>query len=169
VLDLDLEQLVSSPALPGPADDASVLLVCTNGRRDVCCAVNGRDAAARLRLEGRHEVWESTHLGGHRFSPTVLQLPDGWLFGGPGAVSISTDACRGRTDLTPSAQAAELAVLAARGITTPRALAVDTLPDNRFAVDGTLVRVHQRGVGADRPQSCGGLPRPAVARVAELI
>jgi hypothetical protein len=169
VLDLDLEQLASGGPLPGPADKGPVVLVCTNGRRDVCCALNGREAASRLHQQGRHEVWESTHLGGHRFSPTVLRLPDGWLFGGPDADSMSTAACRGRTDLTPRAQAAELAVLAARGIAHPQALRVEQLPGGRYVVDGVQVSVETHGFGSDRPESCGGLPRPAVSPVARLL
>ena len=56
-------------------------LVCTNGRRDRCCAVLGRPLAAELTAAGHGEVWEVTHLGGHRFSPTMLVLPYGYAYG----------------------------------------------------------------------------------------
>jgi len=168
VLDLDLEAVVhgSEPALGRP-DPATVLLVCTNGRRDACCARRGRAAVAELAAAG-HEVWETSHVGGHRFSPTVLRLPDAWVFGGPSATQLTTAACRGRTALPPAAQAAELAVLAARGSVHPAPLAVTAKGRDRFDVDGVPVRVRTQPVAADRPESCGGGPLPAVAPVASL-
>ena len=169
LLDLDLAALVEPGPLPGPPDAATVVLVCTNGRRDLCCARNGREAADQLNGDGRFEVWESTHLGGHRFSPTVLLLPGGWLFGGPAAVEMATSSCRGRTDLTAEAQAAELAVLRHRGISTPRPLTTVARPDGRYDVDGVAVTVHRAAGGAERPESCGGPPRPVAHPVARLL
>jgi hypothetical protein len=169
LLDLDLASILTPGPLPGPPDHATVVLVCTNGRRDVCCARNGREAVEQLTRDERLEVWESSHLGGHRFSPTVLQLPDGWLFGGPEAASLSTAACRGRTDLTAGAQAAELAVLAHRGVSKPRPLTTAALPDSAYLVDGVAVRVDERPVGPDRPHSCGGLPQLTMAPLAHLV
>jgi Sucrase/ferredoxin-like len=171
VLALDLPSLLATdPPPPGlglePSGDP-VLLVCTNGRRDLCCALRGREAAAELTDLG-HEVWESSHLGGHRFSPTVLQLPDGWLFGGSDATSLSTAACRGRSALSPTAQAAELAVLVSRGAGRPTALEVHPAGPDRFLVDGTEVRVRLESVGPVRPESCGAAPVPARAPVARL-
>ncbi|WP_035852967.1 sucrase ferredoxin [Kitasatospora azatica] len=58
-----------------------IALVCTNGRRDRCCALLGRPLAAELAAAGHSEVWEVTHLGGHRFSPTMLVLPYGYAYG----------------------------------------------------------------------------------------
>jgi hypothetical protein len=51
-----------------------MLLVCTNGRRDVCCALWGQRfyAAAAALLPN---VWQTTHLGGHRFAATAVSLP----------------------------------------------------------------------------------------------
>lgn len=168
VLDLDLEALVhgGEPALGRP-DRTAVLLVCTNGRRDACCARYGRAAVAELAAAG-HEVWESSHVGGHRFSPTVLRLPDAWVFGGTSATQLTTVACRGRTALSPAAQAAELAVLTARGSVHPAPLSVTAVGRDRFDVDGVPVRVRNQPVVADRPESCGAGPLSAVAPVASL-
>ena len=55
--------------------------MCTNGRRDRCCALLGRPLAAEIVAAGHSEVWEVTHLGGHRFSPTMLVLPHGYAYG----------------------------------------------------------------------------------------
>ncbi len=54
-----------------------LLLVCANGRRDVCCAVRGRPIARALAELRPGRVWECTHTGGHRFAPTGIVLPTG--------------------------------------------------------------------------------------------
>ena len=56
-------------------------LVCTNGRRDRCCAEFGRPVAAALAARWPEETWETTHLGGHRFAATLLALPSGHTLG----------------------------------------------------------------------------------------
>ena len=57
------------------------ILVCTHGTRDVCCAIEGRQLARTLAAEWPDDVWECTHLGGHRFAPTFALLPDGAIYG----------------------------------------------------------------------------------------
>lgn len=56
------------------------VLVCAHGARDRCCGSLG----TRLALGGGGEVTveRTSHLGGHRFAPTALTLPDGryWAF-----------------------------------------------------------------------------------------
>ena len=59
------------------ASAAPLLLVCTNGRRDVCCAVFGRPLAHDAAVQRPGQVWETSHTGGHRFSPTAVLLPWG--------------------------------------------------------------------------------------------
>lgn len=62
-----------------PADP--VLLVCTNGTRDTCCARLGRPVAATAATAHPGRVWEVTHTSGHRFAPTTVLLPSGVLHG----------------------------------------------------------------------------------------
>ncbi len=153
------------PGVPLPAP-TNALLVCTNAKRDQCCAVLGRPlAAAMVTASGSGtQVWETSHTGGHRFAPTFVSLPDGFLFGGPDAASRSLDACRGRSSLLPAGQAAELAVLGRLGAHTPRPLDVHPVEGGRWRVteDGQsfLVDVVQRA-GADRPESCGKAAVPS--------
>lgn len=64
------------------ADDEQLLLVCTHGRKDVCCAVRGRPVAAALGTAWPDEVWECSHTGGDRFAANLLVLPDGACYGG---------------------------------------------------------------------------------------
>jgi hypothetical protein len=73
LLDLDLAVL--------PAYDGPLWLVCTNGKRDRCCAEVGRPIAGLLAQEWPEGTWETTHLGGHRFSGTLLALPSGLTLG----------------------------------------------------------------------------------------
>jgi hypothetical protein len=82
----DLEAIAagSLPAL-GSVTREPLLLVCTHGRRDRCCAVNGRalltsllDAASD---DQRARIWECSHVGGHRFAPVTLSLPSGAVHG----------------------------------------------------------------------------------------
>lgn len=64
-----------SPADLTPYDEGPLWLVCTNGRRDVCCAERGRPVASALSARWPEGTWETTHLGGHRFAATLLALP----------------------------------------------------------------------------------------------
>ncbi|MFI1304905.1 sucrase ferredoxin [Streptomyces sioyaensis] len=98
-----------------------LVLVCTNGKRDRCCALLGRPLAAELAAGGT-EAWEVTHIGGHRFSPTLFVLPYGYAYGRASAPlvkeaveaardgRITIDHCRGRSAWDRPGQAADLAV-----------------------------------------------------------
>lgn len=66
------------PELEETRDPA--LLVCTNGKRDVCCAVRGRPIALQASATHPGAVWECSHTGGHRFSPTGIALPSGQTY-----------------------------------------------------------------------------------------
>ena len=67
------------------------ILVCTHGSRDACCARFGYQVYRRLRDEFAHasggslRVWRTSHTGGHRFAPTLIDLPEGryWAWIGP--------------------------------------------------------------------------------------
>lgn len=98
-----------------------LVLVCTNGKRDRCCAVLGRPLAAELANTGT-EAWEVTHIGGHRFAPTLVVLPYGYAYGRASAELVRhaveaagngrtlLDHCRGRSTWGRPAQAADLAL-----------------------------------------------------------
>ena len=63
------------------------LLVCTHGSRDVCCSRFGYPISEELRRryttgsEGGLRVWRTSHLGGHRFAPNLMDLPEGRYWG----------------------------------------------------------------------------------------
>ncbi|MDQ3628304.1 MAG: sucrase ferredoxin [Actinomycetota bacterium] len=71
---------VGAGAAPGPPA-APLLLVCTHGRHDTCCAVRGRPLAAALSTHWPESTWECSHVGGDRFAPNLVVLPDGTYYG----------------------------------------------------------------------------------------
>lgn len=117
--------------VPAGDDGGAAMLVCTHARRDQCCALAGRPILAALRREvGPDAIWEASHLGGHRFAPTMLLLPTGQVLGRLNAVAaISAFRAaeehalwpggarkdRGRSHLPPQRQAAEAWALAEFG------------------------------------------------------
>lgn len=128
--------------------DGPLLLVCTNGRRDVCCAELGRPVAQAVAAARPDETWETTHLGGHRFAVAALTLPDGMSYGRVDAdtgVAIIDAAhrgevvpshLRGRTAYAPPVQAAEVALRQERRLVRVDAL---TLVAEEAAGDTTTV------------------------------
>ena len=81
LLRLDLDVLAGGAHLGLTAYDHDLHLVCTNGRRDLCCAELGRPVTAALAARWPEETWETTHLGGHRFASTLLTFPSGLCLG----------------------------------------------------------------------------------------
>lgn len=62
------------------------VMVCTHGKYDKCCAKFGGEVVRTLRmLNEKHggplDIWESSHLGGHRFAGTLLTFPQGRAYG----------------------------------------------------------------------------------------
>lgn len=178
--DLDWSRL--EPAEP-------VLLVCVHGRRDRCCAIAGRPLVSALAAAYPPGVaWESSHLGGHRFAPTALLLPYGYLYGGlteslarrvlseATLGRVVTHGLRGRSAWSPAGQAAELAVRTQAGELDMAALAVTEQGQGQVHVrhrDGRawLAEVGAAAVDGAGPASCGREPEArsalAVTSVAE--
>jgi hypothetical protein len=159
-----------------------VLLVCTNGRRDVCCALRGRPVALEAAALAPGRVWESSHTGGHRFAPTGVLLPHGVALArldGAGSAEVLAAADdgrlprwalgarhdRGRGVLPPAAQAAESFVRDLVGETSLSALSAQA--DGEQVADGEHVTVRHEdgrtwtvlarsvGAGVDLSESCG--------------
>ena len=150
------DQAAVRAALPDlePCPDP-LLLVCTNGKRDRCCAERGRAVAGYAAGQRGATVWECTHTGGHRFAPTGLILPTGAMLGrldGPVAVAALDAArdgslpevvlagghLRGLAHLEPAAQAADAYIRGTIGETSSAALQVTP------ADDGLLARLRGR-------------------------
>lgn len=121
----DLDPAVTLEARPpgiGLPVRLPLLLVCTHGRRDRCCATHGRPIVDALAALHQDQVWETSHVGGHRFAGNLVVLPEGLVYGAldvPRALRtvdlhlagrLEVTYARGRSGLDRPAQAAELAL-----------------------------------------------------------
>ena len=188
LLELDL----SGPGRNGAERrERPLLLICTHAKRDRCCAVKGRPLLNELHARypfgpGNDVVWETSHIKGHRFAPTMLLLPWAYSFG---RMNIeATDAMladasagryfvpgnRGRGTLGPAEQVAELAaaaeVLGARygqfevaAFDGGSVLVTDTAAGQAYEV-----QLEQRPVSGV-VDSCGKAPKESTAWVAVSV
>lgn len=101
--EFDFAGALAADGLPGVPLEHPLLVVCTHGKRDRCCAKSGRPLYDALREETDSSwVWQSTHVGGDRFAGNVVVLPQGLYYGRvePEGVPAVLDAhAAGRIDL----------------------------------------------------------------------
>jgi hypothetical protein len=176
-------------------------LVCVHGRRDRCCALRGMPvysalAALESRVAGgpdgllRPAVFQTTHLGGHRFAATLVVLPEGICYGRLEASEAEAlraahaagrfhdlARVRGRSAYEAAAQTAELRLLQDLGETELTALALLGVATDASSGEAEVrfrhqasgrehsVRVVNRALEASA-QSCGATPRPSQALIA---
>lgn len=82
-----LNEICSKPlgTLSVPSSTVRDLLVCTHGQIDSCCGRLGVPLYQALRLAVADKpdtrVWRCSAIGGHRFAPTVLDMPEGRMWG----------------------------------------------------------------------------------------
>jgi hypothetical protein len=186
VLDLDLEALgAGRRTAPGAAWERPVWAVCTHGERDACCARLGRALHRALCAARPDDTWQTSHLGGHRFAPTLVHLPSGTCLGRVPAARarevaslldagrVPVDLLRGRVGDPWAVQAADCLVRAERGLDALGAIEV-------LAADGDEVTLRAEGealrvtVGREplpeaRPASCGKAAEPAERPVLRTV
>ena len=132
----DLQQDESLARWAASHPTGPVLLCCTHGKKDKCCAKFGFAAYKALAdavdsQELPLEVWESTHLGGCRFAASAVVFPALHKYGritpedAPSLLASEMaghpylPCCRGDSRLSPMQQCAQVAALewlATRGI-----------------------------------------------------
>lgn len=174
LLDLDLGRVGrGEPTGRGELLPRPVYLVCTNGRRDPCCGRLGRDLARALKAGLGERLWECSHVGGHRFAPNLVALPHGLFFGrlDPERARrvvaevdegrIPLEGYRGRSSLSPAAQAADAFVRARKGVEGLDGVEILSEDDGAVLVgvggERLRVRVRRRTL-EPRPVSCGAEP-----------
>lgn len=168
-----------------------VYLVCAHGRHDACCAMRGRPVAAELATAYPERTWETTHTSGDRFAANVVLLPHGLVLGRVPALEavpvveryaageVDTTWVRGRSFLTPPAQAAQHhARLAYREthVDALRVLGVEVREPGltEVTLDGgpdrgvVSVVVRERWVASPTPLTCSA-GRAASMRVFDLV
>lgn len=167
VLDLDLAALGAGRSLGLDRHRDPLVLVCTHGRHDTCCAERGRPVAAALATVEPGLTWECSHIGGDRFAGNVLVMPEGLYYGRLDAETaprmaaahldgrLDLDHLRGRSSVPMPVQAAEIALR--RHLDEPRLGGVVILGHRgvaddlvaRFSVGGREYAVRVRSVGGD--------------------
>ena len=134
--ELDLKELATGivPAFGAPVSEP-VFLVCAHGRRNACCARFGTPLAAALAARHPGQVFQTTHVGGHRFAANLVILPHGLYYGPVGVPeataaiaayqqgTITPERFRGRAGQPKPTQEAEYARLARTGSLEVAALA----------------------------------------------
>jgi hypothetical protein len=147
ILALDFDQ-------PGALVPHPLLLVCTHGKHDRCCARLGRPLYEALVEQAEDGwVWQCSHVGGDRFAGNLVCLPEGLYFGrvGPGdawrildehlAGRIALDCYRGRSCYPMGVQAGELAVRRATGLRGLGDLELVSTRPLRFRARGRILDV----------------------------
>ena len=115
------------PGAFGSPVSEPVFLVCGHAQRNACCARFGGPLAVELAARYPGRVFQTTHVGGHRFAANLVILPHG-LYYGPVSVDLATAAIsayergavepgryRGRAGQPRSVQEAEYEVLTRTG------------------------------------------------------
>jgi len=152
--ELTVDAVAEAPVAEfGAAMTDPIFLVCTNGKRDACCALRGRALVTALAADHAERVWECTHLGGHRFAGNLVCLPDGIVYGrvGPADGSPLADAfLEGRLD--PS-------FLRGRSAWPAPAQVAEQVLRQRLALDG-LLDVRLGGVKLDADRAAVTLSTP---------
>jgi hypothetical protein len=181
LLHVDLDALPAQPTEP-------MCLVCVHGRRDRCCAYHGGAVFKTIQARGV-DVWQTSHLGGHRFAACAVWLPNGLMYGRLRAEHATDfveayesgrlgdlDLFRGRCIYDRPTQAAEILLRRRLGDLHIDAIEwLGTLPapestwEARFRspAGDALVRVRLEDTGTARPTSCGAEPEP-VTRFVEV-
>lgn len=82
LLEFDIPALLTTELANHPQRvDHPLYLICTNGRRDACCAQHGPQFYAAFSPFDAEHTWQTTHVGGHRFAAVMVHLPSGVYYG----------------------------------------------------------------------------------------
>jgi hypothetical protein len=164
-------------------------LVCVHGRRDRCCAQRGMPVYSALAALAPDAVFQTTHLGGHRFAATLVVLPEGLCYGrfeaSEAEALIAAQRARRFHDLTrvrgrcayeAEAQVAEVRLRQDLGELSLDVLSL--LAVERDAEEGVEVRFLHNESGVEHrvrvvkqalepsAQSCGATPKPSEGLIA---
>lgn len=186
---LDLAFIADGQAPSGdrwaPSDERLVL-TCVNGKRDRCCAKWGRPVHRAFEKAAGVSAWQTTHLGGHRFAPTTLVLPEGihygWLSPDEAAPLMEAhrhgriyrlDRLRGEVMFDRPVQAAayflrrETGNLTVGGVRIVEAVQNEARWTITLAIEGARYRVALavESVTVAYPKSCGDTPGGSIPQL----
>jgi hypothetical protein len=172
LLGFDFAEALESGGGSARPVEGPLYVVCTHGKRDRCCARQGRPLYDGLRHETDTDlVWQSTHIGGDRFAGNVVVLPQGLYYGrvepddvtgllaAHAAGEIDLDHYRGRSAYSFPVQAAEHAIRESEGLrgiddvafVDSASLGAESWRVRFRTSDGTVHEVDVAAVVADEP------------------
>ena len=75
-----------APEEPSSIGEGRAMMVCCHGQRDRCCGEFGLELYRHMRefclSRGLDiEVWKASHIGGHKYAPTLIDLPSMRVWG----------------------------------------------------------------------------------------
>lgn len=163
---IDADDIAKVDLRSGVKVSETTFFVCTHGKRDRCCAVRGSKLFRAMYDLNPHRVWQTSHLGGHRFAATAVSFPAGYCVGRvePEEAQALLDSqgvhdlkrLRGRVCYRPAVQAAEAALRQLEEVS-----AVDAVRVVRVGHDETTWTVHFR-LGEDSDSSWKVTVRPEI-------
>lgn len=86
LLNVDIASITAdaTPTIAGRAMTkvSELYAICTNGKHDVCCSTYGVPLYNTfLQHADVDQVWQVTHIGGHRMAATMICFPQGIVYG----------------------------------------------------------------------------------------
>lgn len=182
LLQLDFAAFLQrDPAVAQYRTAQPLFLVCTNNQRDSCCA-RGLPIYDTLRHHEGIAVWQTTHIGGHRYAATLIAFPHSIYYGHVEVTDVAAivtaqnqgqvhlPKMRGRTCYEPVVQAAETFLRAQSTQTTIEVLHLHTVTSTSnddewlvsFHADGRPydLRLTRQLTAYQLPKSCQKEPGP---------
>jgi hypothetical protein len=134
----DLGSLDFEQVLTGKPMARSLFLVCTHGVHDRCCAKFGNALYQQMDRSAGEDAWQVSHIGGCRFAPNVVVLPQGLVQG-----RVAADDC------------AQLVQEASAGRAVPRLLRGRSCYDKPVQAAEYFLRTEAGETGALRLETVG--------------
>jgi len=152
-----------------------VYLVCVHGRRDLCCATFGVAFYGALGDEVGARVFQTSHIGGHRFAATAVVYPQAFYYGrlepadAPALAQAHeagrvgpTAKLRGRAGPEPLLQAAEVFAMRHLGPSAPQEVELSRTDDSHFQLitpkGERSFSVSRQPLSEDSPKGCADEP-----------
>ena len=88
ILDMDLPKLAETGEMEKFASGERLVLACTHGARDGCCAALGSPVFREIAGRKGVSAWRTTHVGAHRFAANLVMLPEGIYYGRVSAANL---------------------------------------------------------------------------------
>lgn len=79
ILNVNIDDVLAGKVIP--ATNEPLYVICTNGKRDICCSKYGIALYNAMSRRAQHHVWQSSHIGGHRFAGTMYCFPHAICYG----------------------------------------------------------------------------------------